>query len=179
MSFCAAETVSGSSGGRPGVRPRFLAAAMPSRVRSEMSRCSKWAIAPNTWNTSSPAADEVSRRSSRLTKWTASGLEVGDDFEEFAQGASESVEADHAQPVAGSGVVDELGKTGAVRALSGGDVGEDTDGAGLEQTVALSVRVLLAGGYVGIAQRVPAPLGKGLQIERFGDGFRVHTLRAV
>ena len=84
----------------------------------------------------------------------AAGLEVGDDFEEFAQGASESVEADHAQPVAGSGVVDELGKTGAVRALSGGDVGEDTDGAGLEQTVALSVRVLLAGGYAGIAQRV-------------------------
>ena len=38
MSFSAAETVSGSSGGRPGVRPRFLAAAMPSQVRSEMSR---------------------------------------------------------------------------------------------------------------------------------------------
>ena len=29
MSFCAAETISGSSGGRPGVRPRFRAAAMP------------------------------------------------------------------------------------------------------------------------------------------------------
>ena len=42
----------------------------PSRVRSEMSRCSKWAITPNIWNTSSPAAEEVSRRSSRLTKWT-------------------------------------------------------------------------------------------------------------
>ena len=38
MSFSAAETVSWSSSGRPGVRPRFLAAAMPSRVRSEMSR---------------------------------------------------------------------------------------------------------------------------------------------
>ena len=38
MSFCAAQTVSGSSGGRPSVRPRFLTAAMPSRVLSEMSR---------------------------------------------------------------------------------------------------------------------------------------------
>ena len=59
----------------------------------------------------------------------AAGLDVGDDYEEFAQGASESVEAGHAQPVSGSGVVDELGEPGAVRALSGGDVGEDTDGA--------------------------------------------------
>ena len=32
MSFSAAETVSGSSGGRPGFRPRSLASAMPSRV---------------------------------------------------------------------------------------------------------------------------------------------------
>ena len=44
-------------------RPRFLAAAMLSRVRSEMSRRSKCAMEPKTWNTSSPAADEVSRRS--------------------------------------------------------------------------------------------------------------------
>ena len=43
-------------------RPRFLAAAMPSRVRSEINRRSKCAMAPKTWNTSSPAADEVSRR---------------------------------------------------------------------------------------------------------------------
>ena len=69
MSFWAAETVSGSSGGQPSVRPRFLAAAMPSRVRSEMSRRSKCAKEPKTWNTSSPAADEVSRRSLRLTRW--------------------------------------------------------------------------------------------------------------
>src|SRR4051794_943317 len=32
---------------------------MPSRVRSTISRRSKWAMAPNTWNTNSPAADEV------------------------------------------------------------------------------------------------------------------------
>ena len=50
---------------RAGVRPRLRAAAVPSRVRSEISRRSKCAIAPKTWNTSSPAAEEVSRRSSR------------------------------------------------------------------------------------------------------------------
>ena len=37
MSFPAAETVSGSSAGRTGCRPRSLAAAMPSRVRPEMN----------------------------------------------------------------------------------------------------------------------------------------------
>ena len=57
MSFPAANTVSGSSAGRPGFRPRFLAAAIPSRVRSEIGRRSKWAIAPNPWNTSSPAGE--------------------------------------------------------------------------------------------------------------------------
>ena len=67
--LCAADTVSRSSGGRPGLLPRFLAAAIPSRVHSEMSRRSKWAIVPKTWNTSSPVAEVVSMRSSRLTKW--------------------------------------------------------------------------------------------------------------
>ena len=71
---CVAETVSRSSAGRPGLLPRFLAAAIPSRVRSEMSRLSKWAIAPKTWNTSSPAAEVVSMRSSRLTRWTSCAL---------------------------------------------------------------------------------------------------------
>ena len=32
MSFCTTETVSGSIGGHPGIRPRLFAAAMPSRV---------------------------------------------------------------------------------------------------------------------------------------------------
>ena len=85
MSFWAAETVSGSSGGRPGVRPRFLAAAMPSRVRSEMSRRSKCAMEPKTWNTSSPAADEVSRCSSRLIRWMPRALEAVDGFEQLPE----------------------------------------------------------------------------------------------
>lgn len=52
---------SSSSGGRPGCLPRARAAAMPSRVRSTIRRRSKWAMALNTWNTSSPDADTVSR----------------------------------------------------------------------------------------------------------------------
>ena len=71
---CAAETFSRSSGGRPGLLPRFLAAAILSRVRSEMSRRSKWTIAPKTWNTSSPAAEVVSMLSSRLTRWMSCAL---------------------------------------------------------------------------------------------------------
>ena len=33
-------------------------------------------MAPKTWNTSSPAAEEVSRRSSRLTRWAPRALRV-------------------------------------------------------------------------------------------------------
>ena len=68
MSFSAAETFSPGSGGRPGFLPRFLAAAMPSRVRSAISRRSKCAIAQKTWKTGSPAADDVSTSSSRLAR---------------------------------------------------------------------------------------------------------------
>ena len=63
-----AAAFSGSTGGRPGRLPRLRAAARPSLVRSEISRRSKWAMAPKTWNTSSLAADEVSIRSSRLIR---------------------------------------------------------------------------------------------------------------
>jgi hypothetical protein len=50
--------------GRPGSTAAPRAAAIPSRVHSTMRRRSKWAIAPNTWKASSPAAEDVSRRSS-------------------------------------------------------------------------------------------------------------------
>ena len=58
---------------------------MPSRVRSEMSRRSKCAMEPKTWNTSSPAADEVSRRSSEADQVDAPGLEIVDGFEQFPE----------------------------------------------------------------------------------------------
>ena len=63
------------------------------------------------------------------------GLEAIDDFEKLSERASQTVEPGDAQAVARSSVLDELGKTGAVRTLSGGDVGEETDGACLEQAV--------------------------------------------
>ena len=53
------------------------------------------------------------------------GLEAVNGFEQLSQRASQTVEPGDAQAVTGSGVVDELGQTGTVRALPGGDVGED------------------------------------------------------
>ena len=177
MSFRVAETVSGSSGGRPGARPRFRAAAIPSRVRSEISRRSKCAIAPKTWNTSSPPVEEVSRRSSTTDQVVPTRLEVVNGFEQLAQRASQTVEAGDAQAVPGSGVIDELGEAGAIRALPGGDVGEDTDGAGFEQAVSLGRQALVRSRDPGVAQGVAGPRGRGrLNIERFGDTFPVHTL---
>ena len=73
---CVAKIVSWSSGCRPGVRPGLLATAMPSQVRSEMSRRLKCAMAPKRWNTRSPAVEEVSRRSSRLTRWMPRALRL-------------------------------------------------------------------------------------------------------
>ena len=84
----------------------------------------------------------------------AAGLEAVNGFEQLAQRASQTVEPGDAQAVTGSGVVDELGQTGAVRALSGGDVGEDADGARFEQAVSLGVEALVSGRDAGVAQRV-------------------------
>ena len=84
----------------------------------------------------------------------ALGLEGVDGLEEFTQRAAESVKASDAEAVARSGMVDELGEPGAVRARSGGDVGEHTDRAGLGQAVELSIRILLPGGHAGIAEDV-------------------------
>ena len=89
----------------------------------------------------------------------ALGLEGVDGLEEFTQRAAEPVEADDAEAIARSGLVNKLGEPGAVRARSRGDVGEHADRPGLGQTVALSVRVLLPGGDAGIAKDVSAALG--------------------
>ena len=106
----------------------------------------------------------------------AAGLEAVDDFEKFSERASQTVEPGDAQSVAGSSVVDELGKTGAVRALSGGDVGEETDGACLEQAVLLRAEALVGGRDAGVAQRVARTGGGGrINIDRFRDGVGVRT----
>ena len=97
MSFCAAETVSGSSAGRPGIRPRFLAAAIPSRVRSEMSRRSKWAIAPNTWNNELAGGRGGVEAFLETHEVDALGLEAVDGLEEFTQRTAEPVEAGDAE----------------------------------------------------------------------------------
>ena len=108
------------------------------------------------------------------------GLEVGDSLEKFAQGAPESVEAGDTQAVSGPGVVEELGEPGALGAFSRGDIGEDANGAGLEQAVALGFGVLLAGGHAGVAQRVAGPGGGGrTNIGPFRDVCGRHAVGAA
>ena len=99
----------------------------------------------------------------------AAGLEAVDGFEQLAQRASQTVEPGDAQAVAGSSVLNELGKTGAVRALSGGDIGEQTDGTCFEQAVSLGGKALVGGRDASVAQRV-ARTGGGerTNIDRFG-----------
>ena len=72
----------------------------------------------------------------------AAGLETVDGFEQLPERAAESVEADDAQPVTGSGVLDELGQAGALEPLAGDDVSEDADGAGLDEADMLGVALL-------------------------------------
>ena len=81
----------------------------------------------------------------------AASLQAVDGLEQLAQRASQTVEPGDAQAVTRSGVVDELGETGAVRALSGGDVGEQTDGACFEQAVSLGGKALVSGRDAGVA----------------------------
>ena len=61
------------------------AATMPSRVRSEMSRRSKCAMEPKTWNTSSPAADEGVEALLEADQVNAVGFEAVDGFEQLLE----------------------------------------------------------------------------------------------
>ena len=60
INFSADLSFSLSKVGRPGILPFSRAAVIPSLVLSAINLLSKCAIAPNTWNTNSPAAEEVS-----------------------------------------------------------------------------------------------------------------------
>jgi hypothetical protein len=73
-----------------------LAAATPSLVRSEMSRRSKWAMAPKTWKTSSPAADEVSIFSSEREERDAALLQHGDGYKKLGERAARTQSPHHA-----------------------------------------------------------------------------------
>jgi len=76
-------------------------------------------------------------------------------------------------------MVEELGEPWAIGALSGGDIGEDANGIGLEQAAAPGVGALLVGGYAGVAQRVSVSLGRGLQTGPFRDAFGGHAVGAA
>ena len=77
-------------------------------------------------------------------------------------------------------MVEELGEPGTLETLSGDDVGEHANDAGFEQTVALGVGVLFAGGYAGVAQRVAGTRRcGGTNIGRFRDRLGGHARDAV
>ena len=110
----------------------------------------------------------------------AVGFEAVDGFEQLPERTSEPVEANDAQAVTGSGVIDELGEAGALEALARDDVGEDADGAGLDEPGALGVEVLVVGRDACVAKGVASASRHGrLNIVRFQDGFGVHTVRSV
>ena len=109
-----------------------------------------------------------------------SGLEVVDGLEQLPERAAQTVEASDAQAVSGPGVVDELGEPGTLETLSGDDVGEHPDRAGLDEACVLRLRVLVVRGHAGVAQGVAGTRRcGGINIGRFGDGFRGHAVCAV
>ena len=100
------------------------------------------------------------------------GLELVDGLEQLPERAPQAVEASDAQAVAGPGVVDELGEPGAIKTLSGDDVGEHPDRAGLDEARVLRLRVLFVGGDAGVAQGVAGSgAGGRINIGRFSDSL--------
>ena len=157
-SLSAAATLSRSSGWRPGRLPRARAAMMPSLVRSAISRRSKWAIAPNTWNTSSPAAEPVSIRSSRLRSAIPRLVQQGHRGEQLGERAAETVQAHDRQGVPGPRVVEQGGEAWSVHGTTGADVDEHLDRAGLLQPQGLPGDVLIAGADARVTQDVAGHL---------------------
>ena len=83
-----------------------------------------------------------------------------------------------AEAVTGSGVIDELGQGRAVEALTRDDVGEDANGARLNEPVALGVGILVVGRDASVAQGV-AHAGHRLNIVRFRDGFTMGHFTSI
>ena len=111
-------------------------------------------MAPNTWKTSSPAAEEVSIFSSRLSRATPQSLQMFDDGEEFREGSAESVEANDRQGVALARIGQKFLQAWPVHRFAGADVGEHPDRADLFEAHDLAGDVLIASADAGIAEYV-------------------------
>ena len=135
-------------------------------------------MAPETWKTSSPAADVVSIRSSTLVN--AAGLEAFDGFEQFFEGAAEAIETGNAEAVAGPGMVDQFRQGRTLEPSARDHVDEHANGAGLPQPILLAGGILCRSRDPGITEDVTVAGRAGrLNIVRFRDGFHVHTLSSV
>ena len=158
----------------------FRAAAMPSRVRSEMSRPSKCAIAPKTWNTSSPAGRRGVEALLETDQVDAAGLEAVDGFEQLAQRASQTVEPGDAQAVAGRACSMSSTRPGRSERFPEATSVNRRMAPASSRRFRWAAKALVGGRDAGVAQRV-ARTGGGerTNIDRFGDGFSVHTVRSV
>ncbi len=137
--FFSAKIVSTSSRDLPGFRPFNLAASIPSFVCAEISRRSKWAMAPKTWKISSPAADVVSMRSSRLINpmfWVFRSSTVFKSSLRDRPSRSSRIMA-KLSPVRAVLI------SGAVKPLAGNDIFENPNGTDFFQACNLARQVLL------------------------------------
>ena len=110
----------------------------------------------------------------------ASDPEGVNGFEQLAQRPAQPVEPGDAEPIPGPSMVDELGESRALEALSGDDVDEHPDGAGVDEPDSLTLEVLVGGGHARVTQRV-AGAGRvaRTKIDRFRDGLGVHSVSSV
>ena len=145
---------------------------MPSRVRSEMSRASKCAIAPEDVEYELAGGRGGVEALLEADQVDAAGLELVDRLEQLAQRSPQTVEASNAQAISGPGMVDELGESGAVKTPSGDDVGEYPGRAGLDEARVLGLWVLVVGGHPGVAQRVAGTGGDGRTISSLSGRCR-------
>ena len=91
-------------------------------MRSDISRLSKCAIAPNTWNTSLPAAEVMSISSFKADQIDLLFFQRVDDLEEFPERAPEAIKTDDGERVAGPGIVEQRSEARPVEGPSGDNI---------------------------------------------------------
>ena len=127
-----------------GLLPSFLAAAIPSRVRSDMSRRSKWAIPEDVEH---QFAGDRGRVDAFLEadQVDVVRLEVIGPFEQLLEGAPEAIESGDAEAVTGASMVDQFRQSRALELPYGDRVDEDANGACPSQPVFLDGDALVSG----------------------------------
>ena len=106
------------------------------------------------------------------------GLQLPDRPQQLRQRTAQTVEAGHAQAVAGPCMVDQPRKLRPIGRCAGDDVGEDADRAGPLQPVVLPRGVLVGGRDARVAEDVARPSNDRLQ-DSFLEGCSVASPRPL